>query len=221
MYLNPRVTHPSSRLHSSSFAWSNLGHSTLFMFTAHAAHWSKSVGHHLLRTGLWGVGEHGPKNPKNPEKERFQKKQQRSRHLNVRWVGYQSLLRNFQKDLAKRPKVCRRSSRTMGSKRMVPGPADCGSEMKVDKRRHVDISNTLQKLFKHHKRPRATWNNSNESHSDPVIAFDLDDRFWSSPCRVSSAKDAGGLMTCSRSLWRTELGLIVVQSGTSCDAEDW
>ena len=53
------------------------------------------------------------------------------------------------------------------------------------------------------------------------IGFDLDDRIWSSPCRVSSAKDAGGLMTCSRSLWRTELGLIVVQSGTSCDAEDW
>ena len=28
-------------------------------------------------------------------------------------------------------------------------------------------------------------------------------------------------MTCNRSLWRTELGLIVVQSGTGCDVEDW
>ena len=77
---------------------------------------------------------HGPKNPKNPEKERFQKKQQRSRHLNVRWVGYQSLLL-CQKDLAKRPRVGRRSSRTMGSERMVPGPADL-----ADKWRHVDVS---------------------------------------------------------------------------------
>ena len=152
---------PKSRLRCSSFAWSDLGHSTLFMFTANAARWSKSVGDHLLRTGFWGVGSM----PKSHTSRKFLEQTQ-PHHCQVGW-------RSEPPSLPKRPgetaKSMPKEFKNDGKQTDGGRSGWFGSEMKVDKWRHVDVSNTLQKLFKCRTRPRATWNNTNESHSDPMI----------------------------------------------------